>query len=395
METERLYYEDAYLTEFEAQVVALRPDGWAALNRSAFYPTSGGQPFDTGTLSWAGQTARVTDVEVRENVVWHKLPLLPPLGERVRGRIDWPRRFDHMQQHAADHMLAGAAYSMLGGVTLGLHTGAETSSIDMRLPNGRTHLTDAEIDALETLVNARAQQDDPIRCWFPTPEELRLLPLRKQSTVPEHTRVVAMGDYEMVPCGGTHPATTGQIGPVKVLSAAPARGVLRLSFVGGGRAVKYMQTAGRCAQTLCAALSADLAAAPGALLREREKALEERKALNAQLLDAALQFSCQNARHLADRPLYVRHLSFATPALLLQTAKALIRDPRALALLSCPAGARQMLVFARGNALRVDMAMLLRACGAQGGGRSDLAQGSAADPGVLERAMDILQGMEL
>ena len=113
------------------------------------------------------------------------------------------------------------------------------------------------------------------------------------------------------------------------------------------------------------------------------------------MLDAALQFSCQNARHLADRPLYVRHLSFATPALLLQTAKALIRDPRALALLSCPAEARQMLVFARGGALRGDMTTLLRACGAQGGGRPDFAQGSAADSSVLERALELLQGMDL
>ena len=395
METKRLYYDNAYLTEFEAQVVALRPEGWAALDCSAFYPTSGGQPFDTGAIFWAGQEGPVTDVEVKDNVVWHKMSVLPPLGENVRGRIDWPRRFDHMQQHAADHMLAGAAFSMLGAVTLGLHTGAETASIDMRLPEGRTHLTGAEIDALETLVNARVQQDAPIRCWFPTPEELTRLPLRKQSTVPEHTRVVVMGDYEMVPCGGTHPASTGQIGPVKILSAAPARGVLRLTFVGGGRAVKYMQAAGRCAQTLCAALSADLSAAPEALTREREKAMEEKKALNAQLLDAALQFSCQNARHLADRPLYVRHLSFATPALLLQTAKALIRDPRAMALLSCPAGARQMLVFARGGALRGDMTTLLRACGAQGGGRPDFAQGSAADSSVLERALELLQGMEL
>ena len=234
--TERLYYEDAYLTEFDALVSETRPDGWITLDRSAFYPTSGGQPYDTGTLNGIA----VTDVQVRDGVVWHRIDAPFAAGDRVHGVIDWERRFDHMQQHAADHMLAGAAWQLYGGVTIGLHLGAEDSTIDMDLPGGRTHLTAAEIDELETLVNRRVQRDDPIRCWFPDPAELETLPLRKRPTVSEHVRVVAMGDYEMVACGGTHPATTGQIGPVRILSSAPARGKMRLRFVSGMRAVRHL-----------------------------------------------------------------------------------------------------------------------------------------------------------
>ena len=217
MMTERLYYDDAYLTEFDAAVECCREgeSGWLVrLDRSAFYPTSGGQPYDTGTLNGA----RVTDV-------------------RVHGTIDWPRRFDHMQQHAADHMIAGRLWSRFGGVTIGLHESDEVSTIDVQMPDGRTHLTDEEIRAVERDVNERIQRDVPIRCWFPSAEELKILPLRKKPTVSEHVRVVAIGDDEMVACGGTHPSTAGQIGLVKIVSVAPARGKMRVGFVAGMRAL--------------------------------------------------------------------------------------------------------------------------------------------------------------
>lgn len=256
--TERLYYDQSYLREFDAVVTAARDGSWVALDRSAFYPTSGGQPYDTGKINWDGGTAAVTDVEAdASGVVWHRVSALPPLGNPVHGAIDWERRWDHMQQHAGDHMLAGAAWQLLGGVTIGLHLGEETSTIDLDMPDGRTHLTAEEEKLLEDTVNRRVQQDDPIRCWFPAPAELALLPLRKQPTVADHVRIVAMGDYEMVPCGGTHPATTGQIGPVKILSTAPARGKMRLCFVAGMRAVRCFQRAMSCADQVSAALSAD------------------------------------------------------------------------------------------------------------------------------------------
>ena len=159
--TNRLYYDNAYLTQFDAVVVAAREKDSAmeiALDQSAFYPTSGGQPYDTGTLN----DCRVTDVTVEENVVWHRIAGSLKVGEKVHGEIDWPRRFDHMQQHGADHVLAGACYELFGGETIGLHLGEEVSSIDMTLPGGRTHLSETEIERLETLVNARIQRDAPV-----------------------------------------------------------------------------------------------------------------------------------------------------------------------------------------------------------------------------------------
>lgn len=386
MITERLYYDDAYLTEFDARVAEARPDGWVALDRSAFYPTSGGQPYDTGVLEWDDQSVAVTDVEVKDGVVWHRVDGALAVGQRVHGRVDWARRFEHMQQHAADHMLAGAAWELYGGVTIGLHLGKEDSTIDMDLPGGRTHLTREEIDTLEALVNARVQADDPIRCWFPEPAELEKLPLRKRPTVTEHVRVVAMGDYEMVACGGTHPRTTGQIGPVKIISSTPARGKMRLCFVAGMRAVRYLQRAARCAVEVSALVSADFDTAADALKKEREAAQQLRKEQNQRLTLAALESLRANRQG----NIYCGHIEYADHEILQHAAVELIRDPQTIALLSCPRSEGRLLIFARGAEAAPDMAALLRQSGARGGGKPDMAQGSAADDSALKNALAAL-----
>ena len=377
--TERLYYDDAYLTAFDARVIFARPDGWAALDRSAFYPTSGGQPFDTGTLNGV----KVTDVQVENGVVWHKTdrPFHP--GDAVRGEIDWPRRWDHMQQHAGDHLLAGTAWQLFGAVTIGLHLGQEDSTIDLTFPDGRTRLSAEEIAALEDTANRRVQRDDPIRCWFPSEKELPNLPMRKQPTVSDHVRVVAMGDYEMVPCGGTHPSSTGQIGPVKILSASPARGKLRLCFLSGMRAFRYFQKTASAAEALAAALSAPVAEAPAALQKERDARDAQRRELASRLLDAALT-ALRAAR---SGSVYAGHLAFADRETLLRAAGELTREPRAVALLSCPRGDARALIFARGSENPWDMAALLRQSGARGGGKPDMAQGSAPDGTALDTAL--------
>ena len=224
--TLRLYYENPYLKEFEGKVLECRRAGaeWEVrLDRSAFYPTSGGQPFDTGVLG----ESRVLDVFVdKSGEVWHRVDAELSEGETVTGKIDWERRFDHMQQHAGEHMLANAAWRLLGGHTIGLHLGKEEVSIDMDLPEGRTHITPEELHALEDDVNQRIQRDVPIRQWFPTEEELKALPLRKAPTVTEHVRVVQIGTEEYCACGGTHPSSAGQIGLVKILEARPSKGKL-------------------------------------------------------------------------------------------------------------------------------------------------------------------------
>lgn len=388
--TNRLYYDNAYLTAFDATVIAVREKDGAcevALDQSAFYPTSGGQPYDTGTLN----DRHVTDVTVEDNVVWHRIDGALQTGDPVHGEIDWPRRFDHMQQHGADHVLAGACWELFGGVTIGLHLGEAESSIDMTLPGGRTHLSEAEIDRLETLVNARIQQDAPVRCWFPDEEELASLPLRKKPTVTEHVRIVAFGDYEMVACGGTHPNTAAQLGVVKVISCAPARGKMRLTFVAGMRAVKYLQQCALAAQKIAKEVSSDIPGAHAAYLREKEAARESRQQLMQSLTDAAVEITRVGGQMLPDGGmLYMRHLPFADRAALLHAAAMLTKAGNAIALLTCPDKNGCAVIFLRSADRSEDMSQLLRQSGARGGGKPDMSQGSAPDESVLATARQLL-----
>ena len=391
MMTDRLYYDNAYLTDFEAIVVEASGDR-AALDRSAFYPLSGGQLCDTGRLVWEGGEADVTDVTVENGVVWHKLSVMPPVGTKVKGKVDWEQRFEYMQQHAADHMIAGAAWQQLEGVTIGLHMGKEVSSIDMTLPGGRTRISPEELKQLEETVNERVQHCDPIRCWFPSTEELETLPLRKKPTVTEHIRIVAMGDYEMVACGGTHPRTTGEIGPVHIISCVPARGNMRVTFVAGMRAVKYLRKAADCAAKLCTALSADMDTAEESLRHERETRAESDKHLRVLLMEAAVEKVLASAVSVQGGKVCAAHIPFADRDILQRTAVRMISDDDTAVLLSCPQGEGRALVFARGKAFPADMAALLKASGARGGGKPDMAQGSAADGAAEQNAYEKLTG---
>ena len=232
--TTRLYYDDPYLFDFTARVTRCGGGDGAYevyLDRSAFYPTSGGQPYDTGMIA----DANVLDVRVTEDGDVCHVTDRPVEGE-VLCHIDRARRLDHMQQHAGEHLLAGELYHMYGAHTIGLHLGHDTSTIDCEMDRRPTQQEEEE---LERRVNARIQACDAIRQWFPAEEEMALLPLRKPPTVKEHIRVVLMGDYECCACGGPHPDNTGRIGFFKMVSVTPSRGKIRFEFVCGMRAVRY------------------------------------------------------------------------------------------------------------------------------------------------------------
>ncbi len=239
--TERLYYEDSFLTEFDAEVTGCKKEKglWlCTLDRSAFYPTSGGQPHDNGKMVAAdGSEAEVTDVECDgAGEVWHTVSRKIGVGQLVHCVIDAARRRDHMEQHGGEHLLAGAVWHHLHGTTIGLHLGKEDSSIDVFLPDGRTHLTQEEITLLEEQVDRWIRMDVPVKCYFVDPSEVSSIPLRKPPTVDENIRIVQYGDFEYCACGGTHPSRSGMIGQIKILSALPSKGKVRFTFVCGARA---------------------------------------------------------------------------------------------------------------------------------------------------------------
>lgn len=389
--TERLYYEQTSLREFDATVTGLREADsglcMVSLDRSAFYPTSGGQPFDTGVLSDGKNEYPVTDVSTDpEGEVWHLVSAGLSVGDRVHGRIDWERRFDHMQQHGGEHMLAGAIWEKLGGLTIGLHLGKDMSTIDVTFPDGRVHVTADEIAMLEDTVNIRIQQNDPVRCWFPSEQELARLPLRKPPTVTEHIRIVAFGDYEMVACGGTHPSRTGEIGCIRILSVTPARGKARFAFVCGMRAVRLNRMTAAAVNETGTLLSVPQEGIPQAVVSLKEKIRELSEELKRFQTESLLQQLKAGTEILEDGiRLSTAWMEDGTSEALTAAVQKTVRNEKTIAL----AGMAGRIVFARSADLTPDMAKLIRETG-KGGGRPEMATG-AGNAECIGKAAEIIR----
>lgn len=398
--TDRLYYADSYLKVFNARVLEIK-SGAVRLDRTAFYPTSGGQPHDTGTLGGLG----VCDVYVDDaGEVWHAVEGALAEGALVEGMIDWPRRFDHMQQHAGEHMLAGAIHKKLGGYTIGLHLGAEISTIDVRLPGGAMRVTEAILDEIEDQVNADIQKDLPIRAWFPTADEMNKLPLRKPPAVSEHIRVLLVGDQadgECVACGGTHPSSSGQIGLMRILDARPSRGKMRVTFVCGMRALRDARARARAAERAAAALSVPFGELPEAVLNLNDRLHAAKAELEREKKTQAL---CHADQLWAAAPVVggwrvvKESLKGLNAAALREMASGLAERARTLAVLESeqPEG-ECLVVFARSQGEGPNMGALLseavRTLGGKGGGRAEFAQGGAPGRGAADMGLNLLEQM--
>jgi alanyl-tRNA synthetase len=255
--THRLYYTDAYLREFEATVTHHTDDGKRIyLDRTAFYPTSGGQPYDTGQLSGA----KVIDVVDEGEEIAHVLTA-PLADERVVGRIDWPRRFDHMQQHTGQHVLSAVLAELIGRSTLGVHFGDETSTVDL---DGEP-LSAAEIAQVESRVNEVVTDNRTVEVGY---QEADLAEgLRKPSTRRGTLRIVTIQDLDRSACGGTHVRRTGEIGTILLRKPERVRTGIRLEFVCGGRAVRQVRSDYDVLTQVTAKLTASAAELPQLIQR--------------------------------------------------------------------------------------------------------------------------------
>src|SRR5262245_4824204 len=228
----RIYYTDPACTEFDA-VVSRAPehDGRpaAVLDRTAFYPTSGGQPHDTGRLG----DADVVDVlEDGDGVVVHVLSAALPEGARVPGRVDWQRRFDHMQQHTGQHVLSAAFDRLFGNRTTSFHMGSVVSTIDLA-----REMSAGDIDRAVVEANRVVFENRPGSIRFVTEQEASRLPLRKEPVRAGALRLIEVQDFDLSACGGTHVARTGAIGLIVALGFERFRGGVRVSLACGSRAL--------------------------------------------------------------------------------------------------------------------------------------------------------------
>ena len=384
--TTRLYYNDSFLYDFDAEVreVVENPRPGLVLDRTAFYPTSGGQVFDTGWISSeANPKLRVTEVaDSEDGRVVHYLEAptteLKP-GSRVRGEIDSARRRDHMQQHSGQHVLSAAFVRLYGMATVSFHMADDYCSIDLDTPT----LTQEQVEGAERLANEIVLENRAVDIRFVTRQEAGKLGLRKLPPAErDELRLIDIRDFDLTACGGTHVAHTGQIASIQLRKFEKVKQGWRVEFVAGLRAVA---TARRDFTTLtetAALFSAHLYDVP----QQARKALQEIKSLRKQYEQSQEELAAAYASVLlADAPvtngrrIVVRTLSDRDLNFIKLLAQKLTRlSPNAIALLATTSP-QPSLVFAQSAGQPFDMGALMKETitkvGGRGGGSKDLAQG--------------------
>ncbi len=234
---DRLYYADPYRKSFTAQIMKAAQDTegnhYVVLDNTAFYPTGGGQPYDTGTLNGVA----VLNVEEVDGEIRHAIAECLGSVTAVEGVIDWERRFDHMQQHAGQHILSAAFVELFEFPTVSFHLGKEIVSIDLDVGE----VSPEQLNAVEKLANDIILENRQIEIKWITEDELHHYPLRKQLAVTDEIRLVIIPNFDYNGCGGTHPSSTGQISALKILSTEKQRGKVRVHFVCGGRVLQQLQ----------------------------------------------------------------------------------------------------------------------------------------------------------
>ncbi|MFA5549992.1 MAG: alanyl-tRNA editing protein [Trueperaceae bacterium] len=394
----RLERYDSYATEFRAEVRRVRANErgtWLLLTRSAFYPTAGGQPHDTGVLSVAGAALRVTDVQADEHGVWHLVegPLPDevaameaageaaevPAGAAVHGVIDWPRRYRHMQRHTAQHLLSQAL----------VRTNPDygTRSVSMRGADCTIdfggEVDEASLAAVEAEANRAARQALSVMCFEVDDARLGEYRLRRPAQVRGMVRLVAIGDYDLVACGGTHLRNSAEALPLKIVGLERVKGgTNRLTFRAGEEAQADYGAKHVVANRLGVALSA-----PAEELVERVERLQADLAeLGRQLAATRLAQAAAVAQRLsaeAQGGVVSAYLAGDEADLFAELVDVLQREPGLVSLLAAPeaSGNRVRFAFLAGPGAATDvrpaLSSALAALGGRGGGRPDRAQGAA------------------
>ncbi|MGO9085551.1 MAG: alanyl-tRNA editing protein [Candidatus Sulfotelmatobacter sp.] len=405
--TDRLYYHDSFLYDFDAEVRELidSPRPSLVLDRTAFYPTSGGQVFDTGWIVPAENPAdpssklRVTEVaESEDGRVVHYLEApvkdVQP-GTRVHGQVDAVRRRDHMQQHSGQHVLSAAFVRLFNLPTVSFHMADDYCSIDLDTPN----LTKEQVESAERLANEIIFENRPVDTRFVTRDEATTLGLRKLPPAGrDELRLIDIRDFDLSACGGTHVRQTGQIGSILLRKTEKVRQGWRVEFVAGQRAVS---TARRDFSTLTEA-AALFSAHIYDLPQQARKSLDEIKSLRKQREQSQEELAeAQAAALLAETPetnhrkIVVRTFAGRDLSQIKLLAQKLTRlssqgDPNAVALLATTSP-QPSLVFAQSPGQPFDMGALLKetitALGGRGGGSKDMAQGGVASGDGIEVAL--------
>jgi len=404
--TERLYYSNSRLVDFDARVISVteRNDGQLAvvLDRTAFYPTGGGQPTDTGTLG----DARVVDcIDAEDERVLHLIQgPAPEIGDTVHGKIDWLRRLDHIQQHTGQHILSAALVKLFAAPTRSFRVLERECEIDVDLDNP----TDERIEQAVDLANQIIWESRPISVKHASSEEAASLPLRKKPAREGELRLIEIDDFDLTPCGGTHAKSTGEVGVIAVRSWERAKGLTRIQFMAGVRVLADYRQANRTARDVAALFSAGREDSPALVTRLVEEDKKLRRRISS-LEEIACRVEAEELLRYktgsdSDGVIDERGASHASPRIITRVfsdrdadslkhlALALIAHPKTVALLGSRDGEAARMVFARTSDAPGDMNVLMRkACemiDGRGGGKPDLAQGGGRNVEKIREAID-------
>jgi len=373
-ETVKLYHADPLLHDFAATVVAHGRLGDApsvVLDQTAFYPESGGQMADRGVLAGAA----VRDVQVDDDGVIHHVVEgpLPDVGASVAGTIDRARRRVHMALHTGQHMLSRALVDVARAETVSARLGETACTIDVDLAK----IEERDLARAEELVNSVIDDDAPIRAFFPDPAELAALPLRRQPKVASNIRVVAIGDFDVSPCGGTHCLRTAQVGFVRLTGVERYKGKIRVTFASGRRARDELGAQAQLLVGLGRELTCGPAEVPTALAKLRRDLQETREALGA--ARARLMDRLADALLAEGAPVVTALVEDADAEALRILAKRITGEPGRVALLAAAGPEGILILAARGAGSTFDCGAFIKrtaaAHGGRGGGRPEIAEG--------------------
>jgi alanyl-tRNA synthetase len=396
--TDRLYYHDSFLYDFDAEVSELpeTPRPAIILDQTAFYPTSGGQLSDTGWITATdAPKLRVTEVAEAENghvVHYLEAPLkdVKP-GTRVHGEIDAARRRDHMQQHSGQHVLSAAFIRLFNMPTVSFHMADDYCSIDLETPA----LTRDQIEAAERLANDIILENRPVDVRYVTREEAEKLGLRKlPPTERDQLRLIDIRDFDLTACGGTHVRQTGQIGCILLRKTEKVRQGWRLEFVAGDRALLAARRDFTTLTEAAALFSANIYDVP----QQARKALDEIKSLRKQREQAQEELAAALATTMLaeiaerdGRKLIVRTFADRELAFIKLLAQKLTRQSPAVVALLAATSPQPSLVFAQSPGQPHDMNALMKQVmtklGGRGGGSKDMAQGGVPNAEGIEAAL--------
>jgi alanyl-tRNA synthetase len=376
--TTRLYYTDPYCREFDAVVDRVTESGGkpaVTLDRTCFYPTSGGQPFDVGTLSGR---AVVDTIDEEDGTITHVLdPAAGPLrsGEPVHGAIDWARRFDHMQQHTGQHMLSAAFDRLFGVGTVSFHLGADGSTIDLAREVSLRELTSAEDEA-----NRVVWEDRPVTIRFVDEEEAARLKLRKPPKRGGKLRLIDVEDFDLSACGGTHVARTGAVGTIAIGSWERFKGGSRIEFLCGGRALARFRSLRDTVAASMRVLSVGAGEIASGIERLQGEMKDQKRAMTAITTELARYRAEEIATEgepFAGGRLVARSLDFDANGLK-TLASAITAKPGFVVVLASTASPA-LVVVARSSDVGVAandvLGKLTAKFGGRGGGKPEMAQG--------------------